>query len=129
MYFVLAHNRAKIAKQWKLEFIFDFIILVFELRLVHENQISILFPKKFPKLRFEWLYSKILCFVHKDMWRLQVLSGDRTPKKIACKVKLIKANRKWRNWSSNENWVMKWGRETQLKAQYEGVYNNKRRQN
>ena len=51
MYFVLAYNRAKIAKQWKhctkLELIFDFIILVFELRLVHENQISSLFQKKF----------------------------------------------------------------------------------
>ena len=48
MYFVLAYNRAKIAKQCtKLELIFDFIILVFELRLVNENQITSLFPKKF----------------------------------------------------------------------------------
>ena len=54
-YFVLAYNRATIVKQCKhctkLELIFtNNIIHVFEIRLVHENQISTLFPKIFPQL-------------------------------------------------------------------------------
>ena len=62
MYFVLACNRAKISKQCKyctkLELIYDcyqFIIHVFELWFVHENQISTLFQNilRTSKLRFE----------------------------------------------------------------------------
>ena len=50
MYFVLAYISAKIAKQCKhytkLKLIYDFLH-VFDFRLAHENQISILFPKMF----------------------------------------------------------------------------------
>ena len=58
MYFALAYNGAKIAKQCKhctkLELISDFYQTRFELMLVQE--ISNLFPKFLPKLRFEWQY-------------------------------------------------------------------------
>ena len=46
MYFVLAYNRAKIAKHYNKFTIF--IIHIFVLRVVHDNQVSTLFQKFFP---------------------------------------------------------------------------------
>ena len=57
------------------------------------------------------MYSKILCYVHKDMLRLQVLSEDRTPKKIEKQNETDKSKLKI------EKLLMRRGRETQWKAQ------------